>query len=167
MPGSAYLYNMPMGIAGGVTRSQDLTIEPVTLDYTNQFLAYGMAGKYDNNKLVPLEDGDDISLVKGILVRPYPITSFADLAYIGVKANQTADNLKRGYICVQATAGDATAAKKGDPVYVRVADGTDASPIGSFLLTPDATATNTPQLVIAEVMGPGQANGTVEIAYNI
>ncbi|KKZ19018.1 hypothetical protein AAY84_07470 [Serratia marcescens] len=167
MSGSAYLYNMPMGIAGGVTRSQDLTIEPVTLDYTNQFLAYGMAGKYDNNKLVPLEDGDDISLVKGILVRPYPITSFADLAYIGVQANQTADNLKRGYICVQATAGNPTTAKKGDPVYVRVAGGTDASPVGSFLLLPDGTPTNTPQLLMAEVMGPGRADGLVEIAYNI
>lgn len=167
MPGSSYLYGVPMGFVGAVTRSQDLTIEPVTLDYTNQFLAYGMAGKYDNNKLVPLEDGDDISLVKGILVRPYPISSFADLAYIGVKANQTADNLKRGYICVQATAGNPTTAKKGDPVYVRVAAGTDASPVGSFLLTPDSTAANTPQLLIAEVMGPGMADGRVEIAYNI
>jgi len=167
MPGSAYLDRMPMGIAGGVTRSQDLTIEPVTLDYKNPFAAYGMAGKYDNNKFVPLEDGDDISLVKGILVRPYPITSFADLAYIGVKVNQTADNLKRGYICVQATAGTPTTAKKGDPVYVRVAGGTDASPIGSFLLLQDGTPANTPRLLIAEVMGQGQADGLVEIAYNI
>jgi hypothetical protein len=158
---------MPMGIAGGVTRSQDLTIEPVTLDYTNQFAAYGMAGKYDNNKFVPLEDGDDISLVKGILVRPYPISNYADLAYIGVQVNQVADNLKRGYICVQSTAGDPATAKKGDPVYVRVADGSDASPLGSFLLLQDATPANTPQLLIAEVMGPGRANGLIEIAYNI
>ncbi|TXE22186.1 structural cement protein Gp24 [Serratia ureilytica] len=167
MPGSSYLYRMPAGIAGGVTRSQDLTIEPVTLDNKNQFAAYGMAGKYDNNKFVPIKDGDDISLVKGILVRPYPITSFADLAYLGVQANQTADNLKRGYICVQATAGNPTTAKKGDPVYVRVTGGTAASPVGSFLLLPDSTATNTPQLLMAEVMGPGQADGLVEIAYNI
>lgn len=167
MPGSSYLERMPMGIAGGVTRSQDLTIEPVTLDYKTPFSAYGQAGKYSNDKFVPLEDGDDIGLVKGIFVRPYPISSYVDLTYIGVQVNQTADNLKRGYICVQATAGNAAAAKKGNPVYVRVADGTDASPIGSFLLTPDATATNTPKLTIAEVMGPGQADGLVEIAYNI
>lgn len=167
MPGSSYLERMPMGIAGGVSRSQDLTIEPVTLSYKKPFSAYGMAGKYDNDKFVPLDDGDDISVVKGIFVRPYPITSYADLAYIGVQVNQTADNLKRGYICVQTTAGNAATAKKGDPIYVRVAAGTDASPIGSFLLMADATATNTPKLTNAEVMGPGQANGLVEIAYNI
>lgn len=65
-----------------------------------------------NDKFVPLESGDTISKVKGILVRPFPITSALDLAYIGVTANQVGDNLKRGYICVTATAGNAATAKK-------------------------------------------------------
>lgn len=56
---------------------------------------------------------------------------------------------------------------KGAPVYVRVAGATSGSPLGSIVLTPDATATNTPQLTNAEVMGPGDATGIVEIAYNI
>lgn len=30
MAGTAYLTRMPLGIAGGVTRPRDLTIEPVT-----------------------------------------------------------------------------------------------------------------------------------------
>lgn len=167
MAGNAYLTRMPIGIAGGITRPRDLTIEPVTLDYTKQFAAYGLAGKYVNDQFVPLEDGDTVDKVKGILVRPYPITSLADLAYLGVNVNQVGDNLKRGYICVVATAGNATTAKKGDPVYVRVTAGTTASQVGSFVLTPDATATNTPQLANAEVMGPGEADGRIEIAYNI
>ncbi|MGL5969414.1 MAG: structural cement protein Gp24 [Kluyvera sp.] len=167
MAGTAYLTRMPLGIAGGVTRPRDLTIEPVSLDHTKQFASYGLAGKYVNDKFVPLESGDTISKVKGILVRPFPITSALDLAYIGVTANQVGDNLKRGYICVMATAGNATTAKKGDPVYVRVAGGTTQSPVGSFVLSPDSTASNTPQLPNAEVMGPGEADGRIEIAYNI
>ncbi len=167
MAGKAYLERMPIGIAGAITRPRDLTVEPVTLDTTNPFSGYGLPGKYVNDKFVPLEDGDTIDQVKGILVRPYPITSVADLAYLGIEANQIGDNLKRGYICVVATAGSATSAKKGDPVYVRVADGSTASPVGSFVLTADATAESTPQLAKAEVMGPGEADGRIEIAFNI
>ncbi|HHQ6623831.1 TPA: structural cement protein Gp24 [Serratia fonticola] len=167
MAGTAYLTRMPMGITGAVTRPRDLTIEPVTLDTQKPFTSYGLVGKYVSDKFVPLVDGDTIEKVKGILVRPYPITSLADLAHLGVSANQVGDNLKRGYICVKATAGSAATAKKGDPVYVRVAGGTQTSPVGSFVLTQDATATNTPQLPSAEVMGPGEADGRVEIAYNI
>ncbi|QIP56838.1 structural cement protein Gp24 [Hafnia alvei] len=167
MAGNAYLIRMPLGIVGAITRPRDTTIELVTLDHSKLFNAYGLVGKYVSDKFVPLEDGDTIDKVKGILVRPYPITSQADLAYLGIQANQVGDNLKRGYICVKATAGNASTAKKGDPIYVRVAGGTDASPVGSFVLVQDTNAANTPQLANAEVMGAGEADGRVEIAYNI
>lgn len=167
MAGTAYTTRMPIGFAGAVTRPRDLTVEPVFLDQAKQFSSYGLPGKYVNDQFVPLESGDTIAKVKGILVRPFPITSAADLAYLGVEANQVGDNLKRGYICVVVTAGNPANAKKGDPVYVRVAGGTTQSPIGSFVLSPDSTASNTPQLTIAEVMGPGEADGRIEIAYNI
>ncbi|EEP89176.1 structural cement protein Gp24 [Yersinia kristensenii] len=167
MAGNAYLTRMPLGIAGAITRPRDLTVEPVTLDHTKPFRSYGLVGKYDSEKFVPLEDGDTLDKVKGILVRPYPTTSQADLVYLGVQANQIGDNLKRGYLCVKATAGNAATVKKGDPVYVRIAGGTEASPVGSFVLVQDANAANTPQLVNAEVMGVGEADGRVEIAYNI
>jgi hypothetical protein len=42
MAGTAYLTRMPLGIAGGVTRPRDLTIEPVSLDHTKQFASYGL-----------------------------------------------------------------------------------------------------------------------------
>lgn len=166
MGGNAYLTRMPLGIAGAVTRPRDLTIEPDLLDPANKFSAYGLPGKYSNNKFVPLVDGDTIDKVAGIFVRPYPIQSQTDMAYLGITTTQMGDKLARGYICVLVGA-DASAAKKGDPIYVRVTAGTSGSPVGSFLLTPDATATNTPQLTKATVMGPGDATGRVEIAYNI
>jgi hypothetical protein len=167
MAGTAYTFRAPIGILGAVTRPRESTIEPVTLDHQKQFSAYGLPGKYVSNKFVPLESGDTIDKVQGILVRPYPITSVADLAYLGVNANQVADELKRGYICVKSTSGNPVTAKKGDPVYVRVAGGTSGSPVGSFVLSPDSTADNTPQLKNAQVMGPGEADGRIEIAYNI
>jgi hypothetical protein len=172
MAGTSYLTRMPLGIAGSITRLRDLTTEPVMLDTTQKFDKYGYAGKYDGDKFVPLEDGDSVDKVAGILVRPYPTQSPSDVAYIGVESGFTGDALKRGYICVTVTSGDAAAAKKGDPVYVRVAGATTDSPLGSFLLAPDSTAENTPQLTIAQVMGPGDAaagtgKGHVEIAYNI
>ncbi|MCK0554470.1 hypothetical protein KFO32_15580 [Pantoea ananatis] len=167
MAGNAYTTRMPLGIAGGVTRARDLTIEPVTLNLQKPFSSYGLPGKYVNNLFVPLESGDTVDKVQGIFVRPFPITSAADLAYLGVNVNQVADNLKRGYICVVATSGSATAAKKGDPVYVRVAGGSTASPVGTFVLSPDSTASNTPRLTNAQVMGPGSADGRIEISYNI
>ncbi len=44
---TAYLYRMPVGIAGAISRPQDLTVEPVVLKSDNAFAAYGLAGKYD------------------------------------------------------------------------------------------------------------------------
>ncbi len=166
MGGTAYTTRMPLGIAGAVTRQRDLTIEQVYLDPSNMFSAYGLAGKYSNNKFVPLAAGDTVANVVGIFVRPYPIQSQADLAYLGVTTAQVGDKLARGYICVQVGA-DASSALKGAPVYVRVAAETESSPLGSLVLTPDATAANTPQLTVATVFGPGDAAGRVEIAYNI
>lgn len=166
MGGKAYLERMPLGIPGATTRPRDCTIEPVSLDPANLFTGFGLAGKFVNNNFVPLEAGDDVSVVKGIFVRPFPIMSQADIAYLGVTTTQVGDKLARGYICVKVPA-TAAAAKRGDPVYVRVAAPTASSPLGSLLLTADATASNTPQLTKAEVMGPGDPTGLVEIAYNI
>lgn len=69
---TAYLYRMPVGIAGAISRPQDLTVEPVILKSANAFAAYGLAGKYDaDGFFVPLADGDTADKVKGIYVRPY------------------------------------------------------------------------------------------------
>lgn len=64
---NVFLYRMPVGIAGAVSRPQDLTVEPVVLKSDNAFAAYGLAGKYDDDGFfVPLADGDTADKVKGI-----------------------------------------------------------------------------------------------------
>lgn len=172
MAGTAYVTRMPLGISGAITRLQDLTAEPVILDTVKVFSEFGLAGKWSGNKFVPLEDGDTVDKVAGILTRPYPTQSQADIAYLGVKSGVTGDRLARGYVCVSVPVAQATAAVKGAKVYVRVAAATAESPLGSIVLTQDATATNTPELTMAKVMGPGDGiagagKGHVEIAYNI
>ncbi|MCP9270477.1 hypothetical protein M5U04_21005 [Xenorhabdus sp. XENO-1] len=166
MAGTAYLTRMPMGISGSVTRLRDLTTETAILDQTKVFTQYGLVGKYRGDRFVPLEDGDSAGQIAGILVRPYPVQSQADIAHLGVTAGITGDILKRGYMTVTVK-GSAESAQKGAKIYVRVAGGSKDSPLGSFVLTPDTTATNTPELPQAQIMGPGDALGTIEIAYNI
>lgn len=172
MAGNAYVNRMPLGISGAVTRLQDLTAEPVILDNTKVFGQFGLVGKWSGNKFVPMEDGDTVDKVAGILIRPYPTQSQADIAYLGVNAGVTGDRLARGYICVSVPQAQAIAAVKGAKVYVRVSGASTASPLGSLVLTPDATAANTPELTMAKVMGPGDGiagagKGHIEIAYNI
>lgn len=159
---NSYLYRMPAGIAGAISRPRETTTEPVMLNTSKTFTAYGLAGKYSNDEFVPLESGDAASVIAGILVRPYPTTSQPDREYIlkGEYAT-TGDNLKRGYINVKVA--DATALTKGAPVYVRNANPTDDSPLGSIL----TTSTDAVLLEKAYFTGAGDANGNTEIAYNL
>lgn len=172
MAGNAYVTRMPLGISGAVTRLQDLTAEPAILDAANPFSKSGLAGKFSGNKFVSLAAGDTIDKVVGFLIRSYPTTTPTDMKANGVTAGFTADIMKRGYMAVTVPKGQAAAAKKGDKVYIRVDAATADSPLGSVVLTPDATAANTPELTNAKVMGPGESLqsstvGHVEIAYNI
>ncbi|QHM71285.1 structural cement protein Gp24 [Mixta intestinalis] len=172
MAGKAYITRMGMGFPGAITRQQDLTTEPAILDAAKPFVAYGLAGKYKDGKFVPLEAGDTVADVVGAFVRPYPTHNPTDVRSLGVTAGYTGDVLKRGYMCVAVPSAQAASATKGAPVYVRVAAATENSPLGAFLLAPDATAANTPKLPDVTVMGAGDdaataTHGNVEIAYNI
>lgn len=172
MAGKAYLTRVGIGFPGSLTRLQDLTAEPVILDAAKAFPSYGLAGKNVSGRFVPLEVGDTIADVVGLFIRPYPTTNPSDVRTLGVNTGYNGDAMKRGYMCVAVPTAQAAAAKKGDKVYVRVAAPTTASPLGSIVLTPDGTASNTPELTIAKVMGPGDSaatttHGNVEIAYNI
>ncbi|EPH6016717.1 phage cement protein, partial [Yersinia enterocolitica] len=75
---TAYLFRMPAGIAGAVSRPQDLTIEPVLINTANPFSQYGLAGKFSGNFFVPLEEDDTADKIVGIFVRPLPTTSTPD-----------------------------------------------------------------------------------------
>ena len=159
------LYRMSSGIAGAISRPQDLTVEPQTLDSAKAFAAYGLAGKFSAGKFVPIEAADTAAVVVGIYVRPYPTASQPDkVRQIGTGYNFAGDCMKRGYVTVNLGA-DASAVALGGEVYMRVATPSDASPLGAFLAAADGE--NTVQLTNAYFNGPGDANGNIELAFNI
>lgn len=167
--GNSFLYRMPSGVPGAITRESVATIESNPMDPAKPFSAYGLAGKIVGDNFVPLVSGDAESVVFGILVRPYPTTGANASDPLGVDVpikGGVGNTLKRGYIAVKNYQG--SPAKNG-AVYVRVAD-TDATghPIGSFSASQDATTpADTPQLPGAYFTGTADADGNVEIAYNL
>ncbi|KLU14343.1 MULTISPECIES: structural cement protein Gp24 [Xenorhabdus] len=162
---TAYLTRMPLGIPGGISRLQDMTVEPIFLKSANLFPAYGLAGKYEGDYFVPLAEGDTVDQIQGIYVRVYPTTSMPDRErIIGTDNNYTGDNLKRGYIIVKLD-GDASSIKKGAAVYVRIGKSTEKSPLGSFLNV--AIEGESVLLPNAQFTGAGDADGNVEISYKI
>lgn len=160
------LYRMPTGIAGAISRPQDLTTEPVILNSANTFSAYGLAGKDSaDGKFIPLAASDAATVITGLYVRPYPTTSTSDMVrQVGTGKSFTGDVMKRGYMTVNigSTAVNLT---KGAPVYVRNANPTDSSPLGSILGA--AITGETVVLPNATFTGAGDADGNAEIAYNI
>ncbi len=164
---TAYLYRMPVGIAGAISRPQDLTTEPVILKSADAFPAYGLAGKYDaDGYFVPLDDGDTADKVKGIYVRPYPTTSTPDMVrQVGTDKNFPGDALKRGYMTIN-LGNDTTTIKKGAPVYVVISlDSTIDVPLGGFSAA--NIAGKTVALPNAEFTGAGDADGNAEISWKI
>lgn len=162
---NTFLYRMPAGIAGAISRPQDLTVEPQTLDSAKAFAAYGLAGKLSAGKFVPIEAADTAAVVVGIYVRPYPTASQPDkVRQIGTGFNFAADCMKRGYVTVNIGV-DASSVALGGTVFMRVATPTASSPLGAFLAAADDT--NTVQLTNAYFNGPGDANGNIELAFNI
>jgi hypothetical protein len=172
MTSNAYLYRMPSGVPGAIARDSVSTIEPARFDPDHPFAAYGAPGKIANGRFVPLASGDTVEQVYGLLVRPYPVTGGAgseprDTAtppQAGAYAPLMADVLKRGYMTVANTQG--TPALNG-PVYIRVAAAAAGKPIGAFSASADSTAANTPALPGAVFLCAADADGNVEIAYNL
>ncbi|WP_316549618.1 structural cement protein Gp24 [Klebsiella michiganensis] len=162
---NTFLYRMPAGIAGAISRPQDLTVEPQTLDSAKAFAAYGLAGKFSAGKFVPIEEADTAAVVVGIYVRPYPTASQPDkVRQIGTGFNFAGDCMKRGYVIVNLGV-DASSVALGGAVYMRVATPTASSPLGAFLAAADGA--NTVQITNAFFNGPGDANGNIELAFNI
>ncbi|WP_236209020.1 structural cement protein Gp24 [Pseudomonas tohonis] len=162
---SSFLYRMPAGIPGDVTRASQATIEPVVLNSASPFAGFGLFGKIVSNKFVPFGAGDTNGAEYGLLVRAYPTTGGSGSDPLGTSTPPTsgiADCLRRGYMTVKNNAG--TPAKDGQ-VYVRVAAAAAGKPIGGIEAAADST--NTVAITTATFMGPADASGNVEIAYNI
>lgn len=163
--GNAILYRMDSGIPGDISRKAQSTVEPVALDGTNKFTAYGLFGKIASGKFVPLGAGDVAASAYGLLVRPYPTQGANPSDPLGTAVplgTGIGDCMRRGYMTVKLNAG--TAAQAGQ-VYVRVAAAAAGKPIGGIEAAADST--NTIAITGATFMSAADASGNVEIAYNI
>lgn len=159
----AFLTRMPGGIPGDISRQSQATVESVLLDSASPFTSYGVVGKVSSGKFVPFAGSEADGADYGILVRPYPTTSSQDgLGTSTPPTSGVGNALRRGYITVKLNAG--TAALNGT-VYVRVASAAAGKPIGGFEAAADST--NTIVLSKARFMSAADADGNVEIAYNI
>ncbi|MEN8332129.1 hypothetical protein ABFO73_14910 [Acinetobacter baumannii] len=157
--GNAYLYRMPSGIPGDISRKAHSTVEAHILK--GNFGAFGIFGKLTADGIVPLEAAD--TDVYGLIVRSYPTQSA--LNGIGAAVPQSGivnDIMRRGYMTVKCNAGTA---KKSGKVYVRVATGTELKPIGGIEAVADGV--NTIEIKNAMFMHDADAQGNVEISYNI
>ncbi|TPV09378.1 hypothetical protein FJV21_18525, partial [Acinetobacter baumannii] len=152
-------YHMPSGIPGDISRKAHSTVEAHILK--GNFGAFGIFGKLTADGIVPLEAAD--TDVYGLIVRSYPTQSA--LNGIGAAVPQSGivnDIMRRGYMTVKCNAGTA---KKAGKVYVRVATGTELKPIGGIEAVADGV--NTIEIKNAMFMHDADAQGNVEISYNI
>lgn len=164
---NAFQFRMNAGIPGDISRAEQATVEAQALDPVKYPTAYGVPGAIDatSTKFRSIGAGDTTANVYGFYVRPYPTGGTATDG-LGTSTPPTAgicNVLKRGYITVKLNG--ATAAAKNGTVYVRTAVGT-----GSIIGGIEAAADSTNTFAIASntyFMGPADANGNVEIAFNI
>lgn len=160
---TSFLYRMPSGIPGDISRRENMTIESVPFDSGAPFSAYGLFGKIASGKLQPVGAGDAAAAAYGLLVRAYPTQSAQEpLGTATPPASGIANVLRRGYMTVKLNSG--TAALNGQ-VYVRVANPSGAKVVGGIEAAADST--NTIAITNCTFMGAADASGNVEIAYNI
>lgn len=162
---TAIITRAPAGFPGRISRSDSMTVQQEIIDSGTPPTIYGGVVKLVSGKLQPIASGDAGSVSDGFLVSPYPTQSTTN-AYGAAVPPTTgiADVLKRGYMTLPLKLG--TAAKNGQVYVVTTAGGTvvvgdivtSASPAGG------GTAVAVPS---AFFMGPADAGGIVEIAYNI
>lgn len=164
---TAFLYRMDAGVPGALTRGEDLCKTETNLFNSSlPFSAYGLPGKIASGKFVPFAGGEAGTDMYGFLVRPYPTQSTpavsSAIGSVAPGVDQPAVVLKSGYI--SAVLNNSTDAAKNGTVYIRIAVGT-GSIIGGVEAAADGV--NTIVMPNAYFTGPKDANGNVEIAYNL
>lgn len=174
----AITYRMRAGFPGDVNRTHPASIEPTLIDASAPPTLYGEPVLVDatTQGVRPPAAGDgSASTVTfyGVTVRPYPIQQQAATNYGATGALGAAvapptsgeiDVLRSGYIMSQLNSG-AGAAVKGAQVYVWCAATTTGHIQGQ--LETAASSTNTAPITGATFNGGADANGVVEICFNV
>lgn len=158
----AYATRVPAGFAGTISRSDSLTVEQELIDSGTPPTAYGRFAKVVAGKIQPIASGDAATVVYGLTVRPYPAQSTTNA--LGASAPPTSgviDILRRGFMSVVLDNGTAA---KGAAVYVRV---TVNGGLGVGNIETAADSAKCVAVAGCTFTGPADANGIVEIAYNI
>lgn len=147
--------SMTRGFAGMLTRGYyDNTTEVLKNDATTPVSAYGVAVKLNTAKDGVTPTAATSDAVYGFAVREYG-QAYRDSKGAIVEKQDIVTVLKRGYIAVVLASGTAA---RGGTVYLNATGGITAE-AGS---SPANTA-----VPGAVFMGPADADGLVEIAYNI
>lgn len=165
---NAILFRMPNGVAGDISRPSMSTIEAQAFNSSLPFASYGIPGKIASGLFVPLTAVGDTTPF-GLLVRTYPVTGLNASDPLGTAVpictgGFAANVLRRGYMTVQLNAG-ASSAALGSAVYFRYANPSGAAVVGG--LEGAAVGATTVALTNAIFMGPADANGFAEVAFNI
>lgn len=172
----AFLYRMGAGFAGDVNRTHPVSIEADLIHSASPPTAYGQAVLVDptSQGVRPFAAGDAaIDKAYGMTVRAFPIQqtsaptgSFAPAA-LGAAIPPLSgiiDVLRSGYIMGKLPAGQ-TCVKNG-AVYIWVGATAGIHVLGGFESV-DAGADTTPALVNAVFNGIPDADGNVEIQFNV
>lgn len=162
---TAYLYRMPSGFAGMITRVDPTDTEAQLIDPATPPTSFGIPVKMVAGKIQPLANGDAATVIYGFLARPFPFQGQNISGTIGVQVPPTSgpgDIMRRGYMSVKVNAGTPAF---GGVVYARVATPAGAKVIGGIEAVADGA--NTVIVANAQFMSAPDANGNVEIAYNI
>lgn len=169
----AFQFRMGAGFVGDVNRVHPMSVEPALVDPINPSPAYGVPVVVNpaNNGLRPLSAGDQALLdVYGVLVRPFPIQqrTGSDAAAIGAAVPPVAgaiDVMRSGYMMVQLNNGAVVA--KGGQVFIWTAASAGNHVQGGF----EGAAVGGSGIALPagkyQFNGPADANGIVEIAWNI
>lgn len=159
---SVFLFRMPGGIAGNVTREEMAKKEPQIMSVVLPCLAYGIPVKLDSiGRVTPITAAGDV--IHGFLIRPFP-TQEENIYNEGFSAGtpsvrQPCDVLRSGYMMVNVGVGTPVL---GGAVYVRW--GIDSGVLGAI-----EAVTSGDQVAVAgaHFMGGADADGNTEICFNI
>ncbi len=163
----AYLYRMPAGIPGEITRTGRSVVEPNLIDANYPPTTFGSFVKIVGGLIRTIAASDAASVVYGLLVRPFPTSSTVAGQALAAGVPSLTDPcsvLRSGYINVKLARGTAV---RGGGVGLRVTAGTHVVGEIEDLTNVGAGDTDCVQVVGATFMGSADANGNVEIGFNL
>ena len=162
---NAFIYRMPAGIPGDVSRKEMSKIEPHLFDASYPCLEFGIPVKIVSGKIRPMATGDT-GQPYGFLVRPYP-SMMASSEAVGTATpdvTHMADVLRSGYMTVKNYEG---APADGGAVYYRSQAGSPAGDQGHVTAENEGSPTTSIAITGAYFMGAEDSNGNVEISFNV